>query len=990
MFGRQMEIDRLVNIVFAQMPARVAVLGPGGIGKTSVALSVLHNPRIVAHFGVQRLFVSCEAATSVDHIIGDLALSLHMTANNVPGQLFDAVLDRLRQGPFLVALDNFETPWETPRTKSDVEILLQELAALDTVTLLVTIRGSQHPAGVTWSELLPPLQPVDLDSAAAIFQAISHKMDEHAIKLMKAVDCVPLAVTLLGNLAAVDGETPEVLWQRWSEESISMVERGTDRLTSLDCSIELSLSSPRLRREPDAVNLLSLLSLLPDGVSCETVKALECGVPGIIHTKRGISALRQNALLAVEPNGALRMLSPVRLYMHAHHQPAPEARKFLQDYFLALANQGTAHHDIAVKKRLCAEAGNIEALLVDALNVPFNRPLDIVVEAVLAFCHHTYLFGMGSSVGVSLAVEKLRDVPVPAKVDPANTVPRVIPNQRGARPRRFGGLRFWKDAPKPLPPQPLEDDKAIPVTDDTNLTLKLQADCLGCWGQLLSRQSRFTEAEKKFRLAVQIHLKAGDTAGHAYDLHNLGCLLSRDFSTFEEARTMFADAMHLHEQIGDKIGIAYDYMGYGQLALLQAKHEEAEETLSKALQLFLECTNTLGQASALNSLGEVALGKSKFRQSESLFSEALELNTKVDDVIGRAESLAGLACSFLLRSNFTEARHCIEEAIVIRAPTENPDHFHLLGRVFVAEYKFQQAEEVLRRAHSLHVQMKDESGIADGRHYLIIIDIFQGRVVERDGLRPISREDTAGFMQRISDVASLYPQENLIGQADILATSGVANILISSLTDAKSDLRWACSIHADLGSTLAQAFDLYHLGCLYLRRGRLDKATSRFRNALDLHQQCENLQGQADDHNKLAEIAMRQGRMQDALTGSVCDALKLHTQIADIGGQGDDIYIQACVFLEQTRLAEAEVAIRKALELHSQAGVAYAKALDLATLNSVLWQQLQNGSDSVTGLEAAEALTQAAELFHRCGAAPELNQCLKRFETLDYPLDTQK
>ena len=38
---------------------------------------------------------------------------------------------------------------------------------------------------------------------------------------------------------------------------------------------------------------------------------------------------------------------------------------------------------------------------------------------------------------------------------------------------------------------------------------------------------RFEEAQEKFNFAVRLHTEAGAIAGHASDLHNIGCLLSR-------------------------------------------------------------------------------------------------------------------------------------------------------------------------------------------------------------------------------------------------------------------------------------------------------------------------------------------------------------------------------------------------------------------------------------------------------------------------------
>ncbi|GLB42038.1 hypothetical protein LshimejAT787_1100530 [Lyophyllum shimeji] len=964
MFGRDKEIGDMVDVILQQPPARLAILGPGGIGKTSLALAVLHDKRIAAKFDKNRLFISCEAATSVDHIIGDLALSLQITGDRCSGQLFDAVLALLHQSTFLVVFDNLETPWEVSSARADVEQFLQELADLKSVTMLVTIRGSQHPPGVSWSELLPPLKPVDLESALKIFTAISHKRDEYAEKLVQAVDRVPLAVTLLGNLAAVDGETTEALWHRWCEENVDMVESGDGRLNSLDCSIELSLSSPRIRRDPGALNLLSLLSLLPDGVTSETASFLEGGIPGILHTKRALATLRQNALLSADSCGSIRILSPIRLYMRARHPPSPDSRRFLQDYFLDLARHGVYHNDPVMKKRLSVESGNIEAMLTDSLDFPLDRPMEDVVGAVLAFCHHTYLFGLGSSGAVSLAAEKLICIPP----SPSNLTPPV---KRVTRPRRLLVFRFRKDAPKVLP---VSDNKGPPVEKCANSTLRLRGDCFGCWGQLLSRQLRFEEAQNKFELAIQLHVEAGDTSGHAYDLHNLGCLLSRGASTFSRAQSCFKEALALHEQLGDQVGAAYDLMGFGQLLLQQAKFCEAETAFKKALQFFTECGDELGRASALNNLGHAVLSYSTPREADQYFLQALQINRTTGDVIGQADSLAGLACTLLLRSRFSEARQRIGEAIALRSPIENPDHLHILGRVFVAEYEFDQAVEMLSRAEGLHAQMDDAHGIAEDKRYRLQIDFFRGQLADPDLMRP----DGWALRQRLSDLEDLHKEDQL-GLADTQSTIGMIGHIIFYNNGTKH-FKKALATHTELGSLLGQAFNHHQLECYYLRWGVFEEAKANLRKALELHERTENVQGQADDYNKLAELSLRQGLFQEALMRIACHALKLHTQIGDIAGQADDIYIQACVFLEQYRLEEAEDTIRRALELHWKAGFLYGQALDLATLSSIMWQRCTGQEATPSDRAAAlETLDRAAVAFARCLAKREVSQCHLRY-----------
>jgi hypothetical protein len=68
-------------------------------------------------------------------------------------------------------------------------------------------------------------------------------------RLLAAVDCVPLAVALMANLAETD--STETLLLRWREEHSSLLHRTPDRRASLDVSIALSLNSSRIRAVPE-------------------------------------------------------------------------------------------------------------------------------------------------------------------------------------------------------------------------------------------------------------------------------------------------------------------------------------------------------------------------------------------------------------------------------------------------------------------------------------------------------------------------------------------------------------------------------------------------------------------------------------------------------------------------------------------------------------------------------------------------------------------
>jgi hypothetical protein len=68
--GRDDEARALRARVLGDPPAVAAILGPAGIGKSSLALHVLHDPAVRVRFAERRWFVRLDAATSADGAAG--------------------------------------------------------------------------------------------------------------------------------------------------------------------------------------------------------------------------------------------------------------------------------------------------------------------------------------------------------------------------------------------------------------------------------------------------------------------------------------------------------------------------------------------------------------------------------------------------------------------------------------------------------------------------------------------------------------------------------------------------------------------------------------------------------------------------------------------------------------------------------------------------------------------------------------------------------
>ena len=269
--GRKEFVEEAIKtIIECTGGVRLAILGPGGMGKTSVSLAISHDQRIVAHFREDNIhWIPCEQAASLELLIGLIAKSLNL--KNVSQDLLQDVKAMLRKSEFprLLLFDNFETPFHIEHRQAQVEEILSIVASSPKVSIIVTMRGHTRPcANLGWTQpILPLLPPLTLDSACQTFTDISTetKPDSSLQELVNLVDRVPLAVVIMATLAQL-GETPQNLIKRYKTEGTGVLNQGDDRLHSINCSVLISVSSPPMRQNPEALILLQILSMLPGGV----------------------------------------------------------------------------------------------------------------------------------------------------------------------------------------------------------------------------------------------------------------------------------------------------------------------------------------------------------------------------------------------------------------------------------------------------------------------------------------------------------------------------------------------------------------------------------------------------------------------------------------------------------------------------------------------------------------------------------------------------
>ncbi|KAJ7744903.1 hypothetical protein B0H16DRAFT_985037 [Mycena metata] len=234
---------------------------------------------------------------------------------------------------------------------------------------MITMRGAERPSKVQWTRpFLPPLEPLAQEASRKMFFDIvddGHSTEE-VDQILGLTDNMPLSINLLAH--AVDMEGCSAILARWKREHTSVISEGYDRRSNLEISISLSLASPRITSTPDTQELLSLLSILPDGLSDVELRQSNFSVQDIFECKR---ALLRTALAYLDDHKRLKVLVPVREYMAKFLPPTEEMitplLKHLQELLQAYIINGGKQSAALYVQRLTLNYTNIQNIIQNGL-----------------------------------------------------------------------------------------------------------------------------------------------------------------------------------------------------------------------------------------------------------------------------------------------------------------------------------------------------------------------------------------------------------------------------------------------------------------------------------------------------------------------------------------------------------------------------------------------------------------------------------------------
>ncbi|MEV0901018.1 BTAD domain-containing putative transcriptional regulator [Actinoplanes sp. NPDC049802] len=240
-------------------------------------------------------------------------------------------------------------------------------------------------------------------------------------------------------------------------------------------------------------------------------------------------------------------------------------------------------------------------------------------------------------------------------------------------------------------------------------------------GDLYVTLHRYEEASEHLRQALAIFSTVNERHGYAVALRKAAYAdsvvgnLSQAFAKYEEAKRILHD-------VGDRGAETHVVRWIGQLHLETGNFDQAEHHLTRAAEMSSDSQRSHAQAQY--RLGELALARGETPQAEAVFTEVLRIVTEIRDRRGRGYALHGLGLAKVRQGDLSQAEVLLTEARIEAA--EIGDHLIEIPTLLaLAEY-----EQAMSRPEGALRYLREAESLSDRIHASLWLQRCRNRIAE--------------------------------------------------------------------------------------------------------------------------------------------------------------------------------------------------------------------------------------------------------------------
>jgi predicted ATPase len=649
--GRVSEAAALRELLLRSEVRMVTLTGPGGIGKTRLALHAASEAADGLAGGTH--FVPLGSITDTALVVPAVAQAIGVRPSaNQPIQ--DALTDHLRslEQPVLLLLDNFE------HLLAAGPLIAGLITSAPNLKVMVTSQSPLHiygehefpvpPLEVADTRHLPSLHQLAKLPAIALFveraQAVKREFaltaeNAAAVATICArLDGLPLAIELAA--ARVKLLSPAAMQSRL-ESSLSLLTGGARDLPTRQQTLRGTIDwSFGLLNEAEQ-RLFRRLSVFVGGCTFEGVEAVCDARQDLgLDVLDGMASMLDKSLVrqvnAANEEPRFVMLSTIREYALERLRSSPDetvARRAHAAYCIVLAEESseTAADQSEWLVHFDAEHDNFRTAL-DWLTATGNADWGFRLGAALFryWEAREYLTEGRERLAALLALPAAKaETRLRAQVLFAAG---VLAGEQGD----YAGAHAM-----------MEDSlvTARAVQDERCVAIALNAMAVNARdrGELHSSSSLFEQS-----LAVWRQL--GDSVAVARAISNLANVakLQQDYS---RASLLYDECLSIFRRLGDGAGAAWSLNYKGDVACEQHDLQSARALYEQSLAAFRQLADDWGIASVLSDLGNLSRDEGNFAEAQRLYAESLRIFQQLGHKRGIARLLESLATSAAARGD---------------------------------------------------------------------------------------------------------------------------------------------------------------------------------------------------------------------------------------------------------------------------------------------------------------------------------------------------
>jgi predicted ATPase/serine/threonine protein kinase len=611
----------------------VTLTGPGGVGKTRLALHVARE--VAAAFGGATYFVPLGSVSGPEQLISSLAVMFDVPAGSGEAALAHLVRHLRGTGqPLLLLLDNFE------HVVSAAVQVAELLERCENLTVLATSRARLNISAEHEYQVAPLMIPSSRASTVETLAAspavrlfverarsaragftLTPENAEPVAQICLALDGLPLAIELAA--ARIKVLPPDALLTRIAGRSLSLDGGARDRparqqtlRATIDWSYELLT--------PAEQRLFRRLGVFVGGWTLEAAEAVCDAREDLgIDVFDGIASLVDKSLVrSLEPEGGeprFTMLTTIRQYALERLDKACESamtRKAHAAYCLVVAEEsGSDASAQAAWLAACeAEHGNFRAAidyLIDTRQAEWAMRLS---SALLPFWQARAWLREGRD-----ALTRALALTADDEVSPT----------RARALFSLGTIVFPMGQPdlcEVIERQALDQYRALGDRQG-------QAVALNARGVAYHRLEQYDEARQAFDEAVSIWRELGAEQATLRLLSNLAAL-AFDAGESDRAITLYRETRGQCDLAGDEPGAAWAINGEARVEHARGGRDRARQLYAEALARFERIHDDWGTGDSLLALGIVAGETGDLATAQSRLAQALTVFRRVGDIRG--------------------------------------------------------------------------------------------------------------------------------------------------------------------------------------------------------------------------------------------------------------------------------------------------------------------------------------------------------------------